>query len=113
MFIVRPANFGFFLATEKLTQAQHAFDDDPWWEEQVVNQAENALDDDPWWIILPGIEDHNHPMDLYDYQLSSACSPNDPLPRWVASAVQCEDAQYVQSVVGSAFDYNGALLVNF
>ena len=79
-------------------------------EEQVVNQAEDALDD-PWWIILPGREDHNHPMDPHDYQLSSACSSNDPLPRKVAPAVQYENAQYAQSVMGPAFDYNGALTV--
>ena len=87
-------------------QAEHAFDGDPWWEEQVVNQAENPCDDEPWWIIFPDLEDGNPPMDFYDCQLSSACSSDDPLPRWVASAIQCEDAQIVQSVVDS-------VLVNF
>ena len=75
-------------------------------EEQVVNQAENPCDDEPWWIIFPDLEDGNPPMDFYDCQLSSACSSDDPLPRWVASAIQCEDAQIVQSVVDS-------VLVNF
>ena len=84
-------------------QAQYAFDDDPWLEEQVGNQAAILCGDKPWWIICSSTEDNNHPLDFYDCQLSSACSSADTLPRRVASAIQCEDAQIVivQSMVDS------------
>ena len=82
------------------------FDDDRWWEENVVNHAEEPFDGNPWWIILPGTEDRKHPIDFWDSQLSSACSSDEPLPRKVASTVQFDDAKIVQSVVES-------VLVNF
>ena len=89
-----------------VNQSENAFDDDHWWEEKVVNHAEEPFDGKPWWIILPDTKDRNHPMNFCDSQLSSACSSDDPLPRWVASTVQFDDAKIVQSVVES-------VLVNF
>ena len=77
------------------------FEDDHRLEEKVINYATEPFDNQPWWVILPGSKDHSPLMDFYGGRPSSARSCDLPWPRWVASAVQFEDARIVQSVVDS------------
>ena len=70
-------------------------------------------DENPWYIHLPDPAEDNRLVQFQGYHCPGVYGSDNLLPRLMASAIQGIDAPYAHNVMGSAFDYDGSMMVTF